>query len=62
MKIITKSGYQVRREAVRMVRDWARDRDLCGDPEGAGEFRDLANAIAKIILILPEALPPPKQP
>ena len=33
-----------------MARDWARERDLCGDPEGAGELRDLAKAIEAIRL------------
>lgn len=43
-----KTAAEVRKEAARIVRDWARGRELCGDPEGAGELRDLAKTIASI--------------
>lgn len=41
---------QIRREAAAMARVWARGREDCGDPEGAGEFRDLASQIERIRL------------
>jgi hypothetical protein len=38
----------VRAEAARLARVWADGREQCGDPEGAGEFRELAKAIGRI--------------
>lgn len=43
-----KTAVEVRREAARLARSWAEERDDCGDPEGAGCFRDLARQIDAI--------------
>lgn len=45
---------ELRDEAVRIARAWARDRAADGDPEGAGVIRDLADRIARIKLLKPK--------
>lgn len=45
-----KGARQVRAEAVRLARAEAREREMTGDPEGAGVLRDLAAAIRRIRL------------
>jgi hypothetical protein len=44
------SPAEVRAEAARLSRIWAREADLIGDPERAGEFRDFAKRIERIRL------------
>ncbi len=48
------SARELRAEAVRIARQWARDRHADGDPEGAGVIRDLADSIARIKLLKPK--------
>lgn len=43
-----KTATEVRKEAARYARAWARERDLCGDPEGSECFRILAREIEGI--------------
>jgi hypothetical protein len=43
-----KTAADIRKEAARMAREYAEERDDTGDPEGAEEFRDLARAIERI--------------
>ncbi len=43
-----KSASEVRKEAAKLASLFAKERGLCGDIEGAGEFKDLASAIRKI--------------
>lgn len=38
----------IRNRAARLAREAAREREACGDPEGAGVIRDLANEISRI--------------
>lgn len=49
-----KTAAEIRRECAVMARSFAFDRDSCGDPEGAGEFRNLASAIERIRLTTDE--------
>lgn len=48
-----KAPIAIRVEAEELARIAARDREACGDPEGAGEIYDLADRIAKISLSEP---------
>lgn len=45
-----KSPIRVRREASQLALEAARERESCGDPEGAAVIRDLAKDIGKIKL------------
>lgn len=45
-----KTPIEIRREAARLARLWADDREATGDPEGAAEMRALAIQIARIRL------------
>lgn len=48
-----KSPIEIRREAARLARLWADEREATGDPEGAAEMRALASQIARIRLTKP---------
>jgi len=48
-----KRPFDVREEARQLALEYARERHATGDPEGAGEFRDLAKAIGRIRLHQP---------
>jgi hypothetical protein len=45
-----KTASAVRREAAKAAMDWARERQSCGDPEGAECFRMLAKEIRAIVI------------
>lgn len=45
-----KAPIAIRVEAEEIAREWARDREAEGDPEGAGVIRDLADRIGRIRL------------
>lgn len=45
-----KSAKTMREQAAQLAQMYASERDACGDPEGANEFRDLAKAIKRIPL------------
>jgi len=45
-----KSAGAVKREAASLAMMYAREREKTGDPEGAGEFRDLARSIRAIVI------------
>jgi hypothetical protein len=45
-----KTAGAVRREAANRAMSWARERDSCGDPEGAECFRMLAKEIRAIVI------------
>ena len=47
---IRKSPEEIRMQAARMAREWARESEDMGDPEGAGKLRDLAWGIERIRL------------
>lgn len=50
-----KTAGQVKKEAANAAMEWARERESCGDPEGAECFRMLAREIRAIVIR-------PKQP
>lgn len=45
---------ELRADAVRIARQWARDRHADGDPEGASVIYDLADRIGRIKLLKPK--------
>lgn len=49
--MIRKSPRAIRDEARRRAIDFAREREACGDPEGAEVIRDLARSISRIMLV-----------
>jgi hypothetical protein len=53
-----KSPIEVRVEARQLAVDYAREREACGDPEGAECMRDLANLIHSIELEKPDRREP----
>lgn len=53
-----KSAIEIRIEARQLAVDYAKERDACGDPEGADCMRDLANSIHSIELDKPDRAPP----